>query len=236
MLVFPDGNAEGTVGGGEMESLVIREARESLADGEPRLLHYNFSDPDRGDPGVCGGEVEIYVEPLRPQPALVIFGMGHVGKALARMGKWIGFRVIAADDREAYASEDQFPEADLIFHCDLADLPILAEIDERSYIVLTTRGVDIDVAGLPSLLETKAAYLGVIGSKRRWETSAKQLRERGVSDEKLSRVHSPMGLEINAETPEEIALSILAEIVMVRRGGTGETMRHHPRALEADEG
>ncbi len=231
MLIFPDGSIEGTIGGGEMENLVIREARDSLLDGKARLLHYNFRDPKRGDPGVCGGEIDVYVEPLRPRPTIVIFGMGHVGKAVAHLGSWIGFKVIVADDREEYATLESAPGADRAIHSDLAKLSGEIEINSQTFVVLATRNMSLDVEGLPSLMATTAGYIGVIGSKRRWEASAKQLREQGISEEMIAKVNSPMGLEIKAETPEEIAISIIAEIVMKQRGGSGESRSRIPRSM-----
>jgi xanthine dehydrogenase accessory factor len=228
MIVHPDGRIEGTVGGGEMEGRVIQEAVAAIQDGRPRLLHYTLSDPKQGDPGVCGGEVEVFVEPLRPRPTIVVVGGGHVGSAVAHLARWLGFRVVVSDDRPEFATPHAVPEADAYVTCELKDLPRHVTVDAQTYLVLTTRNVTIDVAGLPALLATPAAYIGVIGSRRRWETSAQQLRETGVSDHDLARVTSPMGLEIRAETPEEIAVSILGEIIRLRRGGSGAPMRHDP--------
>jgi len=236
MLIFPDGSIEGTIGGGEVESLIIQEAQEAFSNGRARLLHYKFSDPERGDPGVCGGEMDVFVEPIRPRATLLIFGMGHVGRAVAHLGSWLGFRIIAADDRAEIVDEESTPDADLRFHCKLTELPNKVELTDQTFIILTTRGVPIDVAGLPGLLKSPAAYIGVIGSRRRWETTAKQLRENGVSETDIKRVSSPMGLEIHAETPEEIAVSILSEIIMIQRGGTGEKMAHIPTSLGKVEG
>lgn len=236
MLIFSDGKTEGTIGGGEMESLVIQEGLASIKDGRSRHLHYNFRDPERGDPGVCGGEVDVYVESIGPKPTLLIFGMGHVGKAVAHLGNWIGFRVIVADDREEFATLEAAPEAVQAIHCDLAALADEVDIDPQTYVVLATRGVPVDVEGLPSLIKTEAGYIGVIGSRRRWETSVKELREKGIPSELIAKVNSPMGLEINAETPEEIAISIIAEVVMKRRGGTGESMGHTPKTMESSGG
>jgi len=239
MLVFPDGRIEGTIGGGEMESRVITEARASMRDGQPRMLHYELSDPKAGDPGVCGGEVEVFVEPMGRGATLVVVGAGHVGRAVVHLAKWLGFRTVACDDRPEFAARDVVPEADEHIVCRLAELPQRVTIDSQTYIVLTTRGVAIDVDGLPPLLDTPAAFLGVIGSRRRWETAARLLAERGLPAEKIARVVSPMGLELKAETPEEIALSILAEIVMLRRGGTGAPMRHDvrwPRTERSERG
>ena len=235
MLIYPDGSVEGTIGGGEMEGLVIKNALDALADGKSRLLHYNFRDPEAGDPGVCGGEIDVYVEPVRPKPTLVVFGVGHVGQAVVHLANWAGFRVIVADDREEFATLEKAPEAIRAVHCSLAQLPEEIDINDRTYVVLTTRNVDIDVDGLPALTETPAAYLGVIGSRRRWETTTARLIEEGFPEEKIRRITSPMGLEINAETPEEIALSILSEIIMLRRGGSGEKMAHESAKLEKSE-
>lgn len=224
MLVYPDGHILGSIGGGELESRVITEAIKALEDGKPRLLEYHMADPQRGDPGVCGGQVEIFLEPILPRPKLVVVGGGHVGKAVAHLGKWLGFRVAVSDDRPEYCNPQAVPDADEYYLCSLAELPQKLNITPWSYVVLTTRGVTIDVPGLPSLLDTPAAYIGVIGSRRRWATTRKQLLEKGIPPEKLARVRSPMGLELNAETPEEIAVSIMAEIIMLRNKGSGQAM------------
>ena len=213
MLVYPDGHILGTVGGGEVENRVIKEALQALDDRTPRLLAYNMANPERGDPGVCGGQVEIYVEPLNPKPVLVVVGVGHVGKAVAHLAKWLGFVVAVTDDRPEFCNPTSVPEADMFFPLALEELSTQLKITPWTYIVLTTRGVDVDVRGLPSILDSKATYVGVIGSKRRWATTSKKLKESGVSSELIGRVHSPIGLEIHAETPEEIAVSIMAEII-----------------------
>jgi len=217
MIVYQDGHILGTVGGGELESRVLATALEAIQDGKPRLLAYNLADPQRGDPGVCGGQVEVFVEPIQPKPTLVVVGAGHVGKAIAHLAHWLGFHVVVSDDRPELCSPESVPEADEFIPGLLAELPQHLSITSWTYLVLTTRNVTIDVPGLPVLLETPAAYIGVIGSKRRWATTLQMLREAGVAEERLARVHSPMGLEIKAETPEEIAVSIMAEIIKERR-------------------
>jgi len=213
MLVYPDGHIIGTVGGGEVENRVIKEAIKAMDDKTPRLLAYNMADPERGDPGVCGGQVEIYVEPIIPKPVLVVVGVGHVGKAVAHLAKWLGFIVAVTDDRPDFCNPRAVPEADEFYPLPLQELTSHLKITPWTYIVLTTRGMDVDVYGLPSLLDSNAGYIGVIGSKRRWATTIKKLLEDGVSSTLLEKVHSPIGLEIHAETPEEIAVSIMAEII-----------------------
>jgi len=225
MLVYPDGHFIGTVGGGDLEHRVLDEAWMAMSDGQPRYLHYNMADPSRGDPGVCGGTVEVFVEPILPAPTLVVIGGGHVGKAVAHLAKWLDFRVAVTDDRPEFLTPEANPNADAFYECKMEDLPEELKINNQTYLVLTTRGVVVDAPGLPPLLESDAAYIGVIGSKRRWKMTVDKLKEMGISEEKIARVHSPIGLELQAETPEQIAVSIMAEILMLRGGGTGKPMK-----------
>lgn len=225
MLVFPDGQILGTVGGGELENRVRQEALAALHDGQARLLSYSMTDPARGDVGVCGGQVEVFVEPILPPATLVVVGGGHVGKAVAHLAKWLGFQVVVSDDRPEFCTPEANPDADLCLPIPMAELPLNMEITPSTYLVLTTRGTQLDAAGLPALLETPAAYIGVIGSRRRWSETVRLLNEGGLSDEQLKRVHSPIGLGIGAETPEEIAVSIMAEILQLRGGGSGRPMQ-----------
>ena len=225
MLVYPDGSFTGTIGGGELENRVIAEAKLALRDGKPRLLEYSMTDPQRGDPGVCGGQLEVYVEPILPRPTIVVVGAGHVGKAVVQLAHWLGFRVAVSDDRPDFCTPEALPDADEYYPVPLAELPAVLKIRPWTYLILTTRGVTVDIAGLPALLDSSAGYIGVIGSKRRWATARKQMVDAGVTEEKLRRVRSPIGLELNAETPEEIAVSILAEILMLRNEGSGKVMK-----------
>lgn len=225
MLVYPDGKFIGTVGGGDLEHRVLDEAWMAISDGEPRLLHYNMADPSRGDPGVCGGQVEVFVEPILPTPTVVVIGAGHVGKAVVHLAKWLGFRVAVSDDREEFCNPETVPGADSYHPVPMEKLGEQISINKRTFLILTTRGSNVDAAGLPALLDSRAAYIGVIGSKRRWATTVKALKDKGVSEELMSRVHSPMGIELEAETPEEIAVSIMAEVLMIRDKGTGKPMK-----------
>ena len=224
MLVYPDGQISGSVGGGELENRVIAEALLALEDGCARLLEYSMADPANGDPGICGGQVEVYVEPIVPKPTLVVIGAGHVGKAVVHLAKWLGYYVVVSDDRVELCTSDALPGADAYFPLPMEDLPSQMELDRRSVVVMTTRGSDVDAKGLPALLDTPAGYIGVIGSRRRWTATLHLLREQGVPADKPERVRSPIGLELNAETPEEIAVSIMAEVLMLRHGGHGKAM------------
>lgn len=224
MLVYLDGRLSGTVGGGELENRVIAEALSAIKDGHTRRLSYQMADPQRGDPGVCGGQVEVYVEPILPKPTLVVIGAGHVGKAVAHLASWVGFRVVVNDDRPGFCTPEMVPGADEYLPVPMEQLPGKMEINPWTYLVLTTRGMNVDVEGLPELLKNQPAYIGLIGSKRRWQTTRNKLIELGMEKEALEKVRSPIGLELKAETPEEIAVSILAEIIMLRNGGDGRSM------------
>jgi xanthine dehydrogenase accessory factor len=234
MLVYPDGKFIGTVGGGDLEHRVLDEARMAMGNGESRLLSYTMADPSRGDPGVCGGTVEVFVEPILPPAMIVVIGGGHVGKAVVHLAKWLGFRVAVSDDRPEFCNPESVPGADAYYPVEMGKLPEQLKINKQTYIIITSRGSTVDAQGLPGLLEANAAYVGVIGSKRRWLTTVKALKAKGVSEDKIARVHSPMGIELNAETPEEIAVSIMAEILMLKDKGTGKPMRAKPSEVASE--
>ena len=215
ILVRADGSTVGTVGGGAMESLVIQEALAALSDGQTRLKSYNLNSLETGDPGVCGGSAQVFIEPMMTSPTLLVIGGGHVGRALAELGKWLDYRVVLSDDREAFCNPEYLPGLDGYLACPPGEVVAQASIDRQTYVAAVTRGVPLDVELIPSLLETDAPYIGLIGSRRRWALTIKELKEqRGLTDKQLSRVHAPIGLELNAETPKEIAVSIMSEIIM----------------------
>ena len=216
MLVKSDGTIIGSVGGGELENRTITAALEIISNGKPGWLEYSLNDPAQGDPGLCGGQVEIYMEPIIPKSTLVIVGAGHVGQAVAHLAQWLDFRIVVSDDRPEFCNPETVPNADEYFPVPLEELSEKMKITPWTYVVMTTRSVDVDVPGLPGLLDSPAAYIGVIGSRRRWETTRKQLISAGEDPEKIERVRSPMGIKINAETPEEIAVSIMAEIIQIK--------------------
>ena len=224
MLVFEDGSILGTVGGGELENRVKKEGLEAIKDGKTRLLTYNMVDPSKGDPGVCGGTIEVYVEPILPKPKIIIIGAGHVGKALTHLAQWLGYYVVLSDDRAEYCNSDAAPGADEYLVCKMSEIPNKTEITPWTYLALVTRGGNVDAEGIPALLSKPFAYLGVIGSKRRWMLTKKSLMEQGVSEDVINKIKSPIGLDINTETPREIAVSIMAEIMMYNQGGSGESL------------
>lgn len=218
MLVGADGVIlAGTIGGGEMEGRAIDLAREAVADGEARTGSFRLSDPEQGDAGVCGGTVDVFVEPMASPPTVLVVGAGHVGRALVRLAAFSGFRAVLSDDRVELCSPAIAPGADAYLPGPLLDHLQKLPLSPRVYVALVTRGYAIDVEALPVLLRSPVAYIGVIGSRRRWATAVKALREAGISDADLARVRAPIGLEIQAETPEEIAVSIMADIIATRR-------------------
>src|SRR5579859_577142 len=225
MLVRPNGEIVGTVGGGAMESRVVQDAQAAMLDGQSRVVSYTLNDLGAGDPGVCGGTAEIFIEPLNKPTTLVVIGCGHVGKALAELGKWLNFRVIVSDDRAEYCNPQHIPGMHEYVVARPSEVQQRIELGPHTYIAAVTRGLPVDLDLVPSLLEANVPYVGVIGSRRRWALTVKALEDRGFSAAQLARIHAPIGLELQAETPQEIALSIMAEIVMVWRGGTGQPMR-----------
>jgi xanthine dehydrogenase accessory factor len=225
MLVFSDGRITGTIGGGEMESRVIEAAAAALVDGQPRVLPFRLVDPGQGDPGVCGGEVEIFMEPYQPPATVFVVGCGHVGRAVAYLAGWLGFQVVVTDDRPELVTPEVTPGADRYLPGSVEEALGAFKVTTNTYTIVVTRNVLVDRELLPHLVATQTPYIGIIGSKRRWLETKRLLKADGMTAEQLARFHSPIGLELNAETPEEIAVSILAEVIMLQRGGTGERMK-----------
>jgi xanthine dehydrogenase accessory factor len=216
MVVYPDGRTVGTVGGGAMEAAVIRAALEAIAEGASRMLHYALQDPAQGDPGICGGAADVYIDVALPKPALLVVGAGHVAMPVAEIGHLCGFRVTVVDDRPDLVSEERFPHAVQRIAGDIVERLATVSITPDTYIVIVTRGHAYDEAALRSVLGSPAAYVGMIGSRRKVRTTFDRLIAGGADQDLIRRVHAPIGLDIGAQTPAEIAVSILAEMVMVR--------------------
>ena len=219
MLVFPDGSSVGTIGGGEMESRVLAESLGSLATGRPKLLDYALVEPARGDPGLCGGEVQIYVEPYMPAHTVVVVGGGHVGRTLVDLANWLGYRTVVVDDRPDRLTPEEMPNADERVVGPMSEALGRVSITEDTSVAVVTRNVELDVAVIPALLETPARYIGVMGSERRWKEVRSRLSEAGLGDAAIDRLHAPIGLDIHAETLEEIAVSIMSQIIQERGVG-----------------
>jgi xanthine dehydrogenase accessory factor len=225
MIVWPDGTIVGTVGGGQMESRIIQDAQAAIKSGQTSIVEYTLNNIGKGDPGICGGTGRFFIEPMTETLTLLVIGGGHVGKALCELGKWAGFRVILSDDRPEFCHPDYVPGLDGYIVCPPGELPQHIELHNKTYVAAVTRGLPVDKNLLPILIGTQAAYIGLIGSRRRWALTVKELEGQGFSQEQLAQIHAPIGLEIQAETPQEIAVSILAEIIMKYRDGDGTPMK-----------
>jgi xanthine dehydrogenase accessory factor len=218
MLVWADGRTVGTIGGGCYENDAFWKAREAIASGRPQLLHYELNDDFAQENGlICGGRMDVHIDPLAPSPRLFIIGAGHVGFQLAKLATDIGFRIHIVDDREKFANTERFPGADVVVE-PIPEWLHRAEIPATSYVVVVTRGHQHDLDAMRALAARDLKYLGLIGSRAKVARIYDALLEEGMPPECLQRVHAPIGLEIGAVTPAEIAISILAELIAVSRG------------------
>lgn len=218
MLVRDDGSIAGTIGGGCVEAEVWQAAREVMEEEKPRSLIFNLNNNPRYDTGlVCGGTLEIFIEAVLPPALLYIFGAGHVAYNLYKVATIAGFEVTVIDDRESYANRERFPEAREIIAGDFDAVTARLNPPEGSYIVIVTRGHRDDMRVLRWAVNAGARYLGMIGSKRKTITIYQELEKEGIPVEKFANVHAPVGLEIGAVTPEEIAVAIVAEMIAERR-------------------
>jgi len=218
MLVRDDGSIAGTVGGGCVESDVRKGAMEVMRDDKPRTFSFNLDQrPDDENGVVCGGSLQVFVEPLVPAPRLYIFGGGHVGLAVSRVATIAGFETVVADDREQFANRERFPDAKQVLSGDMDEITSSLSPGDSSYIVIVTRGHRHDLRVLRWAVETPAHYIGMIGSAHKVLAIYQQLEAEGVSAERLKRVFAPIGLDIQAATPEEIGVAIVAELIAIRR-------------------
>jgi len=217
MLVTAQGQTLSTLGDASLEAQVTRECLAAIENGQHKTVQLTLEENPQAS-------VELFIEVAVPRPSLLIVGAGHVGQSLAQTGKLVGFQVVVLDDRPDFANVERFPEADEIIVADFIETLRDYPITDANYIVLVTRGHRYDEQSLREILNSSAAYIGMIGSRRRVATVLRHLAEEGYPPERLQQIYSPIGLDIGAETPEEIALSIMAEIVKVRRGGRGQSL------------
>ncbi len=216
----------GTVGGGPLEAKVIESARKALAAGQPQLLEFRLRDEEAGGLGMlCGGEQEIFLDVINPASRILIFGGGHVGRALARVAAAAGYPSTVLDDREEFIEPSRFPELCRTVRLDFAGDWSGLEIAPDSAIVIVTRGHSFDRDCLRRAVATSAGYIGMIGSKKKVAATLADLAAAGIPAGKDPRVYAPVGLDLGGNTPEEIAVSILAEIIAVRQGRTGGHLR-----------
>jgi xanthine dehydrogenase accessory factor len=218
MLVRDDGSIVGTIGGGCVEADVWQAAREVMESEKPRTLTFDLNQDPKYDTGlVCGGTLEVFVEPVLPPALLYVFGAGHVSINLCKIASNSGFELIVIDDRTSYATKERFPAAREVYALDFEEATKQLDPNEASYIVIVTRGHRDDMRLLRWAVQTRARYIGMIGSKRKVIGIFKTLREEGVPADLFDRVHAPIGLDIGAVTPEEISVAITAELIAFRR-------------------
>src|SRR5918993_1239756 len=219
MLVFGDGRTVGTIGGGCYENDAFWRAREALVSGKPSLQHYELNDDFAQENGlVCGGQMDVHIDPLEPTPHLFIVGAGHVGWQLGKLATDAGFRVHVVDDREKFANVERFPDAEEVVAEAIPDWLHRTELPPSAFVVVVTRGHTHDLDAMRALAARDLRYLGLIGSRAKVRRIYDLLLEEGMPSECLSRVRAPIGLDIGAVTPVEIAISIMAELVASRRG------------------
>ncbi|MBI3362330.1 MAG: XdhC family protein [Chloroflexi bacterium] len=229
LLVWPDGKIHGTIGGGTLEWRVVEDARAALAEGQPHFKNYVFD--TRGGPdsvGLCGGSVDVHMDILRPDPTLLIIGAGHIAQPLAQMAALLDMRAVVVDDRNEWANRGRFPTAADVIVVDyepntetLAPIPV--PMTPSTCVVITTWGYDLPA--LEQAIAQNPAYIGLVASPTKARELFKRLIAKGVSPESLRRVNTPAGLDLGAESPAEVALAILAEVLAVQRSGSGQFLR-----------
>jgi xanthine dehydrogenase accessory factor len=226
MLVLADGAVHGTIGGGCVEAEMARRARGAIENGRPVLTTYDLTPEQAGEEGlVCGGRMEVFIEPLEATPDLAILGAGHVARPLCALAAMAGFRVAVLDDREKYATEERFPEATRVVVSAFESAAETLRLTPRSFVVVVTRGHQGDATAIAACLPLQPRFLGLLGSRAKMVHVFASLAQRGFTSEDLSRVETPVGIEIGAETPEEIAVSIVARMISVRRGIGADRIR-----------
>jgi xanthine dehydrogenase accessory factor len=220
MLVYADGRVVGTIGGGCYENEALWKAREALKTRKAVTVHYELADDFAEESGlICGGQMDVFIEPIEPSPAVYIFGAGHVGQYVGRVAHDAGFQVHVVDDREKFANRERFPDAAEIVVDDIPAWLARTRLPSSAYAVIVTRGHRHDLDALRALSAQNLRYLGLIGSRAKVKRIYDVLVEDGsVPVERLEQIHAPIGLDIGAVTPQEIAVSIVAELIAVRRG------------------
>jgi xanthine dehydrogenase accessory factor len=220
MIILPDGTTLGTVGGGKLEYLVTQDAIKAIQEGSSGIKEYDLKPEDSSGIGMeCGGKVSIFIEVISKGQKLLILGGGHIGQELYRMATFAGFSVIVVDERTEFASKDRFPKAEQILNCSVDDPKVAELVVKNTYIVVITHEHKQDKLAVKSLIDLDHKYLGMIGSKRKVKIILEALEKEGIPKEKVKNIYTPIGLDINAKTPAEIAVSILAEIIFIKNTG-----------------
>jgi xanthine dehydrogenase accessory factor len=234
MLIHADGTTHGGLAGPITDTKVVQEALHALQESQSYATHIHL-DADQGEAvGSCGATLEVFFEVLRPEPRLIIAGAGYLAQALTRLATHLDFRIVVVDDRRELADPQLFSDTVQLTFGDIPETLHNLEPDESSWIVIVTRGHQLDKDTLRAALQSRAAYIGMIGSPSKVKHIFKDLLKEGMPRERLTRVHAPIGLDLGAETPDEIALSIAAEMLMLRKHGTGAPLKTLHTLLEEE--
>lgn len=219
MVVNKSGLVIGTIGGGIAEAKVIEEAKKAIKSGRNQSLSYHLTkeESELGEGAICGGEMKIFIDILKPKEEVLIFGAGHIAVCLSKLAKMVGFRVIIVDERKEFANRARFPEVDRIVIKEAGKALNNVKVTSSTYVVIVTKGHLQDEEALFSVINLGVGYIGMIGSSKKNEVIFQHLKEKGITEEKIKKVYTPIGIDIGAQTPEEIAVSIIAEIIRVKR-------------------
>lgn len=223
MIISEDGQTFGTIGGGSLETALVNESLKTIKEGKPKKAVFSLSEGGGGEAIktglICGGELTIFIDVIEPKQKLILIGAGHIALPLAKLADIVGFDVVVVDDNAELANKDRFPMAKEIITGDFNEILDKIEVKPRDFIVIVHGEPEHDYLALEKVIKMKPAYVGLLGSKAKAATLIKRLKEAGISEEELKPLHAPLGLDIGAQTPEEIAVSILAEIIKERSKG-----------------
>ncbi len=219
MLILEDGSTVGSVGGGSTEAAVLEEARLVLETEKASLRKFELTQQEAAQDGlICGGTLEVFVEPILPDPKVILMGAGHLGQAIAKAAHQVGFQVAVVDDRASFANSERFPQAQETIIAPLEESLDSVAVTENSFILIVTRGHGHDQMALEKAVQTPARYVGMVGSRRKIGIILKNLLDKGIPPEAFFHFYAPIGLEIGSETPQEIAVSVVAELIAIRKG------------------
>lgn len=225
MVIFEDGRILGTIGGGTLELVVTKTGIRSIETAKSGSFHFELNDDEGSLHMQCGGSADIFIKVFVPKDKLVIAGAGHIAMDLYQLGKMLGFYTIVLDDRDEFLNFDRFPHADELILGNIGKNLLAYSMDENCYVVIVTRGHKHDEDALKSVILSSAGYIGMIGSKNKTKYVMDNLRAQGISEERITKVYAPIGLQLGGETPKEIAFSIMSEILLVKNNGRSAHMK-----------
>lgn len=219
MAFLKDESIMGTIGGGLVEHAVINKCRECISKGEDYNFEYSLNEESLETTMKCGGYIKGYIKVFNPKPKLLIIGAGHVGNALYNISRNLEFYTIIVDDRQEFANKERFKNADEIYHGNIKNILKNINVNDNTYVVIATRGYEKDIEALREIIDSNAAYIGMIGSGKKWKSLKEELLEEGINKSLLDNIYAPVGLNISSNSVEEIAFGIMAEILLVKNNG-----------------